>query len=149
MGLEGVSVPILNNIISDLKTITELQDDGDRKRVQVWKMPMATKEGEFEAVVVGPIITPREDGVTVSSTWNELLFAIDMFYISATYEESITKALPIAEKIYDLFHLQTLGGLVRITRCSIAPGENEVSNRALHAVPIRIEVKCELVVSQL
>ncbi len=153
MSLGTLYNQILSQIKTDLKTITELANDGSREKVKLYKDNLSVKQGEYECVIVPGDMNPIE-GVTSHGTWNEFTIHCDLLYWRDRDDDADTQAaflngLTVSEKIYDKFHLKNLSGLVKIIRASIHPLEGTISRRNIEAIPIRVTLRLEQPVIQL
>jgi len=139
---------LINQIVTDLKTITpELADDVKGTRVSKWKVSRIPQVGRYEAVVMAGPMQPL-DGFTTKSSNNEFQIIVDLIHYSSAFEVGFLAALSVAERIYDKFHLTNISSLVRIALVSIFPGDGQLAQRNLLAIPIRITISCERVISQ-
>jgi len=138
---------LITQIITDLKTITELVTDGDDVRVHKWKVSHEPMVGRYEAVVMAG---PMEilGGVTTHATDNRFTVIVDLLHYAEEYEQGFVNALTVAEKIYDKFHLKNISSLVRLAKVSLFPGDGELSRDNLLAIPIRILIQCDRVIIQ-
>ena len=153
MPLSTLYNTILTNIETDLKTISELTDTADdppRSKVHFYKGKPAFIEGEYEVTIVpGPLI-PTE-GVTSHSTWDAITVYIDLLHYRLSTDllrDAYLKGLTVAEKIYDKFHLKNISGSVRICQATILSGEGTLSQKNIDAIPFRVELLCEVAVTQ-
>lgn len=148
---------ITNQVVTDLKTITELADppqDGgadDQLRVRLWGGPRRSKKGDYDAIVkAGPYTT--DDGLTRYATDNEYIVIVDLIYwsdpIADGHDGGFIKALVVAEKIYDKFHLTNINNLCRLAKVNIFPNDGSNQGNML-AIPIRCTITCSQVVNQL
>lgn len=143
---------ILTTIETQLKTITELADVGSpaRTKVHFYKGKPAFIAGETEVTIVpGPLIPVT--GVTVKSTWDAITIYVDLLYYrkaDETLKAAYLVGLTVAEKIYDKFHLTSISGLVHICRATILSGEGTLSQKNIDAIPFRVELLCEVAVTQ-
>jgi len=142
---------LINQIVTDLKTITpELADDTAAlggARVTKWKAAKSPRVGRFEAVVMAGPMQPLE-GFTTKSSNNEFQILVDLLNYSSEFEAGFLAAMGVAERIYDKFHLTNISSLVRIAKVSLFPGDGQLSQRNLLAIPIRIIITCERVITQ-
>ena len=142
---------LINQIVVDLKTITpELADDPGppiNPRVNKWKVSRTPQVGRFEVVVLAGPMEPIE-GFTVKSSQNEFTIWVDLIFYSSEFESGFLSALGVAERIYDKFHLTNISSLVRIAKVSLFPGDGQLAQRNLLAIPVRIGIKCEKVITQ-
>jgi len=142
---------LIDQIITDLKTITpELVDDVGppiNPRVNKWKVSRTPKVGRYEIVVLAGPMEPI-GGFTVKSSDNEFTIWIDLIFYSSAFETGFDSAMSVAERIYDKFHLKNISGLVRIAKVSLFPGDGQLAQRNLLAIPIRVGIKCEKVITQ-
>lgn len=154
MGLSTIYNTMLIDIESNLKSITELSDVIEtpvRSKVHFYKGKPAFKEGEYEVTIIPGIMTPIE-GVTSHSTWNEFLIFIDLLHYrnsTDTIRQAYLNGLTVAEKVYDKFHLSNIITLVKVCRVTIMPGEGVLSQRNIDAIPFRVQLACELAVTQI
>ncbi len=154
MGLAGKYVALIDQIIIDLKTITpELTDDTEVKggpRVIKWADPKgrSPRKGRYEAEVkAGPMSILG--GRTTQSTDNQFEIAIDLiFYPNVGMEEAFDNVMGVAERIYDKFHITTINGNCRNATVELFPGDGQFSGRSLLAIPVRIVITCDRVISQ-
>lgn len=139
---------LINQIVTDLKTITpELADDANGTRVSKWKVARNPTIGRFEVVVMAGPMQPLE-GFTTKSSNNEFQILVDLLNYSSEFEAGFLAAMGVAERIYDKFHLTNISSLVRIAKVSLFPGDGQLSQRNLLAIPIRIIITCERVITQ-
>lgn len=143
---------IINQIVSDLKTIADLEDDSNGEpRVHKWLASRTPKDGRFEIEVKASTMTA--EFFTANSSNNTFTILADLIYYSdsgnnESVETGFTKALDKAGEIYDKFHGTNINNLCRIARVELAPGDGEFSGRALLAIPVRIIIRCEKVIVQ-
>ena len=142
---------LVNQITTDLKTITpELADDIGppvNPRVNKWKVSRTPKTGRYEAVVLAGPMEPVE-GFTTKSSENEFTIWVDLIFYSTEFESGFLSVLGVAERIYDKFHLTNISSLVRIAKVSLFPGDGQLAQRNLLAIPVRIGIKCEKNITQ-
>lgn len=147
MPLNTIYKDLINQIITTLKTITELADDSDGSRVSKWKTSRIPKVGRYEVVVLGGPMIPVT-GFTTKSTLNEFEIFIDLIFYSSEFESGFDSAIDVASKIYDKFHRTSISGNVDVkTNVTISPGDGQL-NRGLLAIPIRITITTEKTVTQ-
>lgn len=152
MGLAGKYVALVNEIVTQLKTITpELVDDTAAlggPRVAKWMISASPGKGRYEAVVkAGPMTLAG--GMTTKSTNNQFVIIVDLiFYSDTDFETGFDSVMGVAERIYDKVHLTTLNANCRNTTVEIFPDDGRFSGRSLLAIPIRITLTCERVISQ-
>ena len=147
MPLNTVYKDLINQIITTLKTITELADDSDGPRVSKWKTSRNPKVGRYEVVVLGGPMIPIT-GFTTKSTLNEFEIFVDLVFYSSEFEAGFDSAIDVASKIYDKFHRTSISGNVDVkTNVSISPGDGQLT-RGLLAIPIRITITTEKTVTQ-
>jgi len=148
MTLATLYQDLINQVVIDLKTITpELADDNAGTRVSKWKVSRNPKVGRYEAVVMAGPMQPLT-GFTTNSSNNEFQIIVDLLHYSSAFETGFLAALSVAERIYDKFHLQNISSLIRIAKVSIFPGDGQLAQRNLLAIPIRITISCERVITQ-
>ena len=147
MGINTLYQDLVNEIITQLKTITELTGTPNDPKVFKWNGPRHPKKGIHEAfVLAGPMTVIG--GITTKSTLNEFQIIVDTLHYSEEYDKGSDESLAVAGKVYDKFHLTKINNLVRIAQVDIFPGDGEISGDNLLAIPIRIIIKCELVITQ-
>jgi len=146
-GIGTLYQQLIIEIIVQLKTITELTGTPNDPKVFKWAGPRHPIRGIHEAfVLAGPMnIT---GGFTTRSTLNEFQIIVDTLHYADEFDKGFDESMAVAEKVYDKFHLTTINGLVRIAQVDIFPGDGEISGDNLLAIPIRIIIKCELVITQ-
>ena len=148
MTLATLYQDLINQIVVDLKTITpELADDAIGTRVSKWKVSRTPKVGRYEVVVMAGPMQPLT-GFTTNSSNNEFQVIVDLIHYSSSFETGFLAALSVAERIYDKFHLGNISSLIRIAKVSIFPGDGQLAQRNLLAIPIRITINCERVITQ-
>lgn len=140
---------LINEVITQLKTITELADPAppEPPRVVKWKTGLTPVQGRTEAIVMAGPMQPL-NGFTTRSSNNEFNVLIDLLHYSTDFQNGFDSAMGVAQKIYDKFHLTNINGKVRIATVSLFPGDGSVSQRNLLAIPIRIIIRCEKVITQ-
>ncbi len=139
---------LITEIITQLKTIAELGDDTKGARVVSWQMRHIPIDDRYECEVkAGPMTILG--GTTTRSTNNNFQIICDLLYYSnVTNDLGFPKALSVAEKMYDQFHIGNINSLGRIARVSIFPGDGELSRNNLLAIPIRVLIDIEKVITQ-
>jgi len=151
-GLTGKWDAMITAIESGLKTITELANTAEgRTRVFVYKAKPAFVEGDYEVVIVPGDMSPNEGGVTSRTTWNVFTIIIDLIYCSNqedTFAGASIKAITVAEKVYDKFHLTNISGTCRLARCNIEVGEGFLAIRNIDAIPVRVNIIAEVPITQ-
>jgi hypothetical protein len=151
MGLLTIYKGLIDEIITQLKTISELADGTDLQgetdpRVVKWNSSRSPERGTYEAEVkAGPM---DADSFTTKSTDNEFQIIVDLIYWGDEFESGFDNALSVAEKIYDKLHLTTLNEKCRNTVVTLFPGDGELAGDSLLAIPIRIIVTCKRVIHQ-
>ena len=139
---------LINQVVTTLKTISELTGTPNDIRVLKWDGPSNPEKGRYEAIVMAGPMTVL-GATTVKSTNNEFDIIVDLLHFSEKdFETGFDNAMGVAEKIYDKFHLTTINGLVHIAKVEIFPGDGTISGRNLLAIPIRITIKGEKVITQ-
>lgn len=143
---------LVNEVITQLKTITpEFADDTAAEggpRVTKWMSSRTPRVGRYEAEVKAGNMEVI-GGFTTKSTLNRFSIYVDMIYYSSEFEAGFDSAMAVAEKIYDKFHLTDIGGLsTHKTTVEINAGDGQFSNRSLLAIPIRVIIKSEQVITQ-
>jgi hypothetical protein len=146
MPFDTIYNDLIDTIITQLKTITELSDTGGVK-VFKWKTGITAIQGRTEAVVMAGPMEPL-NGFTTKSSNNEFQVIIDLLHYSSNYQSGFNSAMAVAQKIYDKFHLTNINNLVRIAKVSLFPGDGQLSQRNLLAIPIRVVVRCEKTITQ-
>ncbi len=147
MGIGTLYQQLVTEIIVQLKTITELIGTPNDPKVFKWAGPRHPIRGIHEAfVLAGPMSVVG--GFTTKSTLNEFQIMIDTLHYAEEFDAGFDESMAVAEKVYDKFHLTTINNLVRIAQVDIFPGDGEISGDNLLAIPIRIIIKCELVITQ-
>ncbi len=148
MTLGTIYQDLINQIVVDLKTLTpELADDTVGTRVSKYKVSRTPKVGRYEAIVMaGPM--QALGGFTTKSTDMEFQIIIDLIHYSSTFEVGFLATLSVAERIYDKFHLGNISSLCRIAKVALFPGDGQLAQRNLLAIPIRITISCERVITQ-
>jgi hypothetical protein len=135
---------LINEIATQLKTITQLNDDAEGTRVFKWEARHLPIPGRYNVEVkAGPMEVIG--GLTMHSTKNEFTIICDLLYFADAegQEGAFLNAMAVAEKIYDQFHLTTINGLVFKALVSIVPGDGELSSKNMLAIPIRVIIRCE------
>ena len=146
-GIGTLYQQLINQIIVDLKTITELTGTPNDPRVFKWNGAKHPKRGIHEAfVMAGPMSIIG--GFTTRSTLNEFQIIVDTLHYANEFDAGFDASMAVAEKVYDKFHLTKINNLVRIAQVEIFPGDGELSGDNLLAIPIRITIKCELIITQ-
>ena len=149
MTLSTLYNDLIDRIIVELKTISELTGTPNQSKVYKWKpVRRNPTQGDTEAVVMAGPMQPIE-GFTTHSSNNEFVIIVDIIHWSKTMEAGFSNAMGVAEKIYDQFHLTNINSLVRIAKVAIFPGDGELSSENLLAIPIRITITCEKVITQI
>jgi len=151
-GIAGIHSAIIDEIVTQLKTITELADDPapNGPRVFKWNDARNPTDGRYEVEVKAAQMTVTQH--SVRGTDNNFQVFCDLRYYpinTDSFEDAFDNALAVAEKIYDKLHLTTINGTCRNALVQYFPVDGELSGRNLRSVPIRIEVNCQRVVSQL
>ena len=142
---------LIDQIVTDLKTITpELADDITTlggPRVTKWMSSKSPRVGRYEAEVkAGP--TTVIGGFTTKSTLNEFQIIVDLIHYSSEFEAGFDAVMGVAERIYDKFHLTDIGGTsTNKTTVELNPGDGQL-NRGLLAIPIRVIIKSEQIITQ-
>jgi len=152
MALLTIYKGLIDEIITQLKTIdpelkdgTDLQGNPD-KRVTKWNTVRKPERGRYEAEVkAGPM---EAENFTTQSSDNEFSIIIDLLYYSDEFEAGFDSAMTVAEKIYDKLHLTTINSNCRNAVVTLFPGDGELSDQNLLAIPIRIIVTCKRVIHQ-
>lgn len=147
MPLGDIYNDLINQIIADLKTIQELNTVGNDVKVHKWLASRNPQEGRSEAIVIAGPMEPI-GGTTTRSTNNEFQVFVDLIHYAGSYDAGFTEGMKVAQKIYDKFHLTKIGNLVRIAQVSLMPGEGQMSQRNLYAIPIRVIIRCERTITQ-
>lgn len=152
MPLNTIYKDLIDQIITTLKTITELSDTTDLRgksdsHVNKWKTARTPKTGDYEVVVLpGPMIPVT--GFTTKSSLNEFSIFCDLIFYGIKFDTAFDSAIDVASKIYDKFHRTSVSGNVDVkTNVSINPGDGQL-NRGLLAVPIRIIITTEKTITQ-
>jgi len=156
-GIGTLMQSLVSEVVTQLKTITELADpaqDGgadDQFRVRMWGGPRRSKKGDYDAIVkAGPYTT--DQGTTRYATDNDFIVIVDLIYWADGnvdgFDGGFLKALAVAEKIYDKFHLTNINNLCRIAKVNVYPDDGSISGTLL-AIPIRCTITCSKVVNQL
>lgn len=151
MGLAGKYTALIDQIITTCKTITpELTDDttvNGGTRVFKWNKSRSPRKTRYEVEVkAGPMLI--KGGKTTLSSDNEFQIILDLIYYSDAFETGFDSVMGVAEKIYDKFHITTINGNCRNATVEIFPGDGQFSGRSLLAIPIRIVITCDRVISQ-
>ncbi len=144
---------IIKEVIVQLKTIPELKGTPNVPRVSKWKALRNPVVGAYEAVVkAGPLTSIG--GHTVKSNNVEFQIIIDLLFyandsLGTGYDTGFDKAMAVAEKVYDQFSRTNINSNVRIVKAvNIFPGDGELSGRNLLAIPIRIQLISEKIITQ-
>ena len=146
-GIGTLYQQIIAQVIVDLKTITELTGTPNNPKVFKWNGPRSPTRGIHEAfVLAGPMSIIG--GFTTKSTLNEFQIIVDTLHYAEEFDAGFDASMAVAEKIYQQFHLTKINNLVRLAQVEIFPGDGELSGDNLLAIPIRIIIKCELVITQ-
>lgn len=144
-------IALIDQIIIDLKTITpELTDDtavNGGPRVTKWMSSRSPRVGRFECEVkAGP--TTIIGGITTKSSLVEFQIILDLIFYSSAFETGFDSVMGVAERIYDKFHLTDIGGTsTNKTTVELNPGDGQL-NRGLLAIPIRVIIKSEQIITQ-
>ena len=145
-GLVVVYKGLIDEIITQLKTITELSTVGTDIKVTKWNGSRNPTVGRYEAFVLASTMTSED--FTTNSSNNTFTILVDLIYYSAEFEAGFDGVLTVAEKIYDKFHGTNINGKCRVARVELAPGDGELSARNLLAIPVRIIIRCEKIIVQ-
>jgi len=146
-GIGTLYQDLINEIITQLKTITQLAGTPNEPKVHKWNAPRSPTRGISEAfVMAGPMSILG--GFTTKSTLNEFQIIVDTLHYAEEFDAGFDASMAVAEKIYQQFHLTKINNLVRLAQVEIFPGDGELSDDNLLAIPIRIIIKCELVITQ-
>ena len=151
MALLTIYKGLIDEIITQCKTVAELADGTDLQgnpdpHVFKWKASRTPKVGEYEAEVkAGPMTS---ENWTTKASDNEFSIIIDLIYYSAEFETGFDNAMSVAEKIHDKLQLTTINSKVRNAVVTLFPGDGEISDQNLLAIPIRIIVTCKRVIHQ-
>jgi len=151
MALLAIYKGLIDEIITQLKTIPELADGTDLQgntdpMVTKWMGAHSPKVGNYEAEVkAGPM---EAANFTTKSSDNEFQIIIDLLYYGTEYESGFDNALTVAEKIYDKLHLTTVNAKCRNAVVTIFPGDGKIADENLLAIPVRIIVTCKRVIHQ-
>ncbi len=144
---------LIKEVIVQLKTITELTGTPNVPRVSKWKATRNPVPGAYEAVVMaGPMTIIG--GATVKSNNVEFQIIIDLIYYSIDtggtgFDTGFDNAMAVAEKVYDQFSRTNINSNVRIVKAvNIFPGDGTISGRNLLAIPIRIQLISEKIITQ-
>jgi len=154
MGLAGKYTALIDEIIVQLKTLTpELVDDITTlggPRVFKWKNigGRSPRKGRYEAEVkAGPL--QGIGGMTTKSRDMAFGIIVDLiFYNDTDFETGFDNVMGVAERIYDKFNITTINGNCRNATVEIFPDDGLFSGRSLLAIPIRIVITCDRVISQ-
>ena len=152
MPLNTVYKDLIDQIITTLKTITELADTVDLQgntdsHVNKWKTSRSPKSGDYEVVVLAGPMNPIT-GFTTKSSLNEFQIFCDLLFYGIKFDTAFDSAIDVAAKIYDKFHRTSISSNVDVkTNVSINPGDGQI-NRGLLAVPIRIIITTEKTITQ-
>ena len=145
MALLAVYKNLINEIITQLKTITQLQDDSGATRVHKWLGKRRMKTNDYEAVVIaGPMRVIG--GYTSNSTENNFTVFVDLSFNSQDMSTGFDNAMTLAEKVYDKFHLTNINNKCRQATVQLEPGETQVGG--LYMITIRCVILCSKVVTQ-
>ncbi len=151
MALLAIYKGLIDEIVTQCKAVPELADGTDLQgnpdvHVMKWKGVRTPKVGDYEAEVkAGPM---SAENFTTKASDNEFSILIDLIYYSNEFETGFDNTLTVAEKIYDKLHLTTINSQCRNAVVTIFPGDGEISDQNLLAVPIRIIVTCKRVIHQ-
>ena len=142
---------LVDEVITQLKTLPELVDTTDLQgnpspRVYKFNRARKPKEGEYEVEVKAGQMTVSD--FTTKSTDNEFSIICDLIHYASEFETGFDSALTVAEKIYDKVHLTTVNAKCRNAVVTLFPGDGELSDNSLLAIPIRIIVTCKRVIHQ-
>ena len=140
----GLYSGLVDEVITQLKTIAELADDADGARVYKWEGRHLPVPGRSEVEVkAGP--AENQGGLTQHSVTMEFNVICDLIYWANAegQEGAFDTALGVAEKIYDQFNLTNINSLIFKCLVSLAPGDGELSSKNMLAIPIRIILRCE------
>ena len=145
MALLAVYKDLVDEIITQLKTITQLANDGSNTRVHKWLGKRRMKVNDYEAVVAaGPMSVVGR--LTSNSTENSFTVFVDLSFNSQNLSTGFDNAMTLAEKVYDKFHLTNINNNCRQAIVQIEPGETNVEG--LYMITIRCVILCSKVVTQ-
>jgi hypothetical protein len=145
MALLAVYKDLVDEIITQLKTITQLADDSGDTRVHKWLGKRRMKTNDYEAVVMaGPMRIVG--GFTSNSTENNFTIFVDLSFNSQDISTGFDNAMTLAEKVYDKFHLTNINNKCRQATVQLEPGETQVGG--LYMITIRCVILCSKVVTQ-
>ena len=145
MALLSVYKDLIDEIITQLKTITQLANDGSNTRVHKWLGKRRMKVNDYEAVVTAGPMAVR-GGYTSNSTENTFTVIVDLSFNSQNLSTGFDNAMTLAEKVYDKFHLTNINNKCRQAIVQIEPGETNVEG--LYMITIRCVILCSKVVTQ-
>jgi len=136
---------LIDEVITQLKTITPLADDSGNTRVHKWLGTRRMKTNDYEAVVTaGPMVVIG--GFTSNSTENQFTIIVDLSFNSQNISTGFDNAMTLAEKVYDKFHLTNINNNCRQATVQLEPGETQVGG--LYMITIRCVILCSKVVTQ-
>ncbi len=149
MGIATTYQDIINEVIVQLKTITELTGTPNDPRVGKWMVKRNPSQDRYEAVVMaGPMTVIG--GATTKSLNVEFNIIVDLIYYAKNFEDGFTNVMGVAQKVYDKFSRTNLSSNVRIVKAvDLFPGDGQLSSNNLLAIPIRIQIRSEKVITQL
>ncbi len=151
MALLTIYKGLVDEIVTQIKTVPELADGTDLQgnpdpHVMKWKGSRTPKVGEYEAEVkAGPMTA---ENFTTKASDNEFSIIVDLIYYSNEFEAGFDNTMSVAEKIYDKLHLTTINNQCRNAVVTLFPGDGELSDQNLLAIPLRIIVTCKRVIHQ-
>ncbi len=151
MALLTIYKGLIDEIITQCKTVPELADGTDLQgnpdsHVTKWKTSHTPKVGDYEAEVkAGPMTS---ENWTTKASDNEFSIIVDLIYYSNEFETGFDNVMSVAEKIHDKLQLTTINSKVRNAVVTLFPGDGEISDQNLLAIPIRIIVTCKRVIHQ-
>lgn len=142
--IAGLYQNLINEVATQLKTITELGDDGEGTRVYKWNARILPVPGRYNCEVKAGPASPI-GGMTQHSVKMEFAILCDLLYFADAEGQSMAflNTLAVAEKIYDQFNLTNINNLVFKALVSIEPGDGELSSKSMLAIPIRVIIRCE------
>ena len=145
MALSNIYQNLVTEIVTQCKTISELNNDGSNTRVHKWQGKLRMKTNDYEAVVIaGPMEVAG--GYTSNSTLNNFTIFVDISYNSQDFSTGFNNAMGVAEKVYDKFHLTNINNKCRQARVELLPGETTVEG--FYMITIRCVILCEKIVTQ-
>ena len=145
MALLAVYKNLIDEVITQLKTISQLADDSGDTRLHKWLGTRRMKKNDYEAVVTaGPMTIVG--GYTSNSTENQFTVVVDLSFNSQNISTGFDNAMTLADKVYDQFHLTNINNKCRQATVRLEPGETQVGG--LYMITIRCVILCSKVVTQ-